>query len=49
MCTENLNPDVVVVKAAKDWRCYDAAHVLDGSMHRRILVERPVRPLLIIV
>ena len=49
VCTENLNPDVMVMQSAQDGRRYDAARVLDGAMDRRILVERPVRPQLIIV
>ena len=39
----------MMMKSAEDWRRYDAAHVLDGAMHRSVLVERPVGPQLVIV
>jgi hypothetical protein len=37
------------MKSAEDRLRYDAAHVLDGAVDRRILVERPMSPQLIIV
>src|SRR2546429_7976759 len=37
------------MKSAEDGRRYDAAHVLDGAMDRRVLVERPMSPQLVIV
>jgi hypothetical protein len=37
------------MKAAEDARMYDAAHVLDGAMDRRVLLERSMSPQLIIV
>src|SRR6266478_9597283 len=37
------------MKAAKDGRRYDAAHLLDGAMDRSVFVERPMSPQLIIV
>ena len=43
MCTENLNPNVVVMKSAQDGvRTYDAGS-LDRTRDRRILVQRPMR------
>ena len=39
----------MVMKAAEDGRRYDAAPALDGAMDRRILVERPMSPQLVIV
>src|SRR6266567_9020300 len=40
---------IMVMKAAEDGRKYDAAHVLDGAMDRSVLVERPMRPQLVII
>src|SRR5207302_5523409 len=40
---------IMVMKSAEDGRRYDAAHVLDGAMDRRVLVERPMSPQLVIV
>ena len=37
------------MKAAEDGRRYDAAHVLDSAMDRRILVEGLMSPQLIII
>jgi hypothetical protein len=43
VCTENLNPNVVVMKSAQDGvRTYDAGS-LDQTRDRRILVQRPMR------
>ena len=39
----------MVMEAAEDGHRYDAAPVLDGPMDRGILVERPMRPQLVIV
>ncbi len=49
VCTENLNPDVLVMEASEDGRRYNGAHVLDGTMDRGILVERSMGPQLVIV
>ena len=49
MCTENLPTDVAMMKSAEDGRRYDVAQALDGAVDRRILVERPMSPQLIIV
>ena len=40
---------IMVMKSGEDGRRYDAAHVLDGAMDRRVLVERPMRPQLVII
>jgi hypothetical protein len=37
------------MKTAEDGRRYNAAHVLDGAMDRRVLVERPMSPQFIIL
>ncbi len=42
MCTENLNPDVVVMKSAKDGIRPDASGPLNGSRDRCIFRQRPV-------
>jgi hypothetical protein len=39
----------MVMKAAEEGRRYDAAPVLDGAMDRRILVEGPMSPQLVIM
>jgi hypothetical protein len=39
---------IMVMKSAEDGRRYDAAQVLDGAMDRSVLVERPMRPQLVI-
>jgi hypothetical protein len=39
----------MVMKSSEDGRRYDAAHVLDGAMDRSVLVERAMRPQLVIV
>jgi hypothetical protein len=46
--TENHSA-IMVMKSAEDGRRYDAAHVLDGAMDRSVLVERPMRPQLVII
>jgi hypothetical protein len=40
---------IMVMKSSEDGRRYDAAHVLDGAMDRSVLVERAMRPQLVIV
>ena len=42
VCTENLNPDVVVMKSAKDGMRPDASGPLNGSRDRCIFGQRPV-------
>ena len=37
------------MKAAEDGRTYDAAHMLDGAMDRRVLVKRPMSSQLVII
>src|SRR5205823_97409 len=37
------------IKSSEDGRRYDAAHVLDGAMYWSVLVERAMRPQLVIV
>jgi hypothetical protein len=43
------NSAIMVMKSSEDRRRYDAAHVLDGAMDRSVLVERAMRPQLVIV
>jgi hypothetical protein len=42
VCTENLDPDVVVMKSAKDGVRPDASGPLNGSRDRCIFSQRPV-------
>ncbi len=42
VCAENLNPDVVVMKSAKDGMRPDASGPLNGSRDRCIFRQRPV-------
>jgi hypothetical protein len=44
-----LDSAIMMMKSAKDGRRYDAAHVQDGAMDRSVLVERAMRPQLVIV
>ena len=44
-----LDSAIMMMKAAEDGRRYDVAPALDGSMDRRILVEGPMSPQLVIV
>jgi hypothetical protein len=39
VCTENLNPDVVVMKSAKDGVRFDASGPLNRARDRRIFVQ----------
>ena len=39
VCTENLNPDVVVMQSAKDGMRFDASDRLNWARDRRILVQ----------
>ena len=39
VCTENLNPDIVVMKAAKDRVRFDASGPLNLTRDRRIFVQ----------
>ena len=39
VCTENLNPDVMVMKSAEDRMRLDIPDPLDGTKGRRIFVQ----------
>ena len=39
VCTENSNPDVVVMESAQDLERFDAPGPLDWARNRRILVQ----------
>jgi hypothetical protein len=43
VCTENLDPDVVVMKSAKDGQRFDASSPLNRAEDRRILVKGSMR------
>ena len=43
MCTENLNPGIVVMESAEDGGRFDASGPLNRARNRRILVQRPMR------
>ena len=49
MCTENLNPDVVVMKSAKDVERFDASSPLKRAEGRRILVKGSMSPDAVVV
>ena len=49
MCTENSNPNVVVMKSAKDGVRFDASGRLNRARDRRILIQRPVRSDVVII
>ena len=37
--SQNLNPDILMMKPAEDWYCCDAAHLLRTPKIRRILAQ----------
>jgi hypothetical protein len=43
VCTENLNPDVVVMKSAKNGERFDASNPLNRAEDRRILIKGSMR------
>src|SRR5450759_2935818 len=43
VCTENLNPGIVVMESAEDGERFDASGPLNRARNRRILVQRPMR------
>ena len=43
VCTENSNPDVMMVKAAEDRVRTNDSGLLNRTKNRRILVQRPMR------
>jgi hypothetical protein len=43
VCTENLNPDVMMVKPAEDRMRTNDSDLLNRTRSRRILVQRPMR------
>jgi hypothetical protein len=49
VCTENLNPHVIVMKSAKDWLRFDISSPLNRAIDRRIFVQRPVRSEVIVI
>ena len=49
VCAENLNPDVMVMKAAEDGVRFDASDPLNGARDRRIFIQRPMRSYVVII
>jgi len=49
VCTENLDPDVVVMKSGKDGVRPDAFDPLNGSRDRCIFSQRPVASDVIVI
>ena len=49
VCTENLNPDVMVMQSAEDRVRLDIPDPLNGTKGRRIFVQRPVRSDVIVI
>ncbi len=49
VCTENLNPHVIVMKSAKDWSRFNISSPLNRPIDRRIFVQRPVRSEVIVI
>ncbi len=49
MCAENLNPDIVVMKAAKDRVRFDASGPLNGPRDRRIFVQGTMRSDVVVI
>ena len=39
VCTENLNPHIMVMKSAKDRVCIDRSDPLNGARDRRIFIQ----------
>jgi hypothetical protein len=42
VCTENLNPDIVVMKSAQNQERFEGSGSLNRSRDRRILFQRPM-------
>ena len=49
MCTENLNPHVMVMKSAKDRVRFDVSGPLNRARDRSIFVQGPVRSDVVII
>ena len=49
MCTENLNPNVMVMKSAKDGVRFDASGPLNRERERSVFVQRPVRSDVVVI
>ena len=49
VCTENLNPNVTVVKSAKNGVRFDDTAPLNWARDRRIFVQRPVRSDVVVI
>ena len=43
MCTENLNPGIMVMESAEDGNRFNASGPLNRTSYRRIFVQRPMR------
>ena len=49
VCTENLNPDIVVMESAEDGERFDASGPLNRASNRRILVQRSTRSDVVVI
>ena len=49
VCTENLNPGVVVVESAEDGARFYASGALNRANGRRVFVQRPMRSDVVII
>ena len=47
--SQNLNSDILMMESAEDWYRCDAAELLRASKIRRILVQRKMRPDLVVI
>ena len=45
----NLRPDILVVQSAQNWHCQRATDGLDSTRDRRVLLQRKVRPSLVVI
>jgi hypothetical protein len=49
VCTENLNPDIVVMESAEDGERFDASGPLNRTSNGRIFVQRPMRSDVVVI
>jgi hypothetical protein len=49
VCTENLNPGIVVMESAEDGERFDASGPLNRARNRRIFVQRPMRSDVVVI
>ena len=49
VCTENLNADILVMKAAKDRRRFDTTSPLNRARDRRVFVQGTMRSDVVVI